>query len=313
VGSAPRQTESDVEVSVYDWRDPHYFNEDQRNRLAALMTQGAALLSDRFAHFCHSEFNVKAASIKQHYAADLACKIRLDEGFALPFGPDPDQPCGFLVVGTEAALDWATRLLGDSESNGDSERAISSLEESLLSDLMTASAEAVLDLLSSSEDLQVGSNLCRGGATMPYGATDEVGHIVFEIQEADAEQKAELSFVLPCSMLAPVVGKTLSAETQPGQEQLAQVLMEHVQQMPVTVTARLASIRLSFEEMFDLAPNDVLLIDKPMEEPLDVIVDGRTVFRGRPAQSNGQYAIFVTDCTAERANQTTAPPPTERA
>ncbi|UCD50010.1 MAG: FliM/FliN family flagellar motor switch protein, partial [Phycisphaerales bacterium] len=152
-----------------------------------------------------------------------------------------------------------------------------------------------------------------GCPAMPYGPTDEICHVVFEIQEAEAEQKAELSFVLPCSLLAPAVGKALSAEAQPSREQLAQVLMEHVQQMPVTVTARLASIRLSFEEVFDLAPNDVLLIDKPIEEPLDVIVDARTVFRGRPAQSHGQYAIFVTDCTAERVNQTATQPAAHQA
>lgn len=313
VGSAPNQTEPNVEVSVYDWRDPHYFNEDQRNRLAALMIQGAALLSDRFVHFYHSEFNVKAASIKQHYAADLAGQIRLDEGFSLPFGPEPNQPCGFLVVGAETALDWAKRLLGDSENNGDSERTISSLEESLLSDLLTAGAEAVLGLLGDRDNLKVDGTLGHGCLTLPYGPTDEICHIVFEIQEAEAGQKAELSFVLPCRVLAPMVGKALSAEAQPSQEQLAQVLMEHVQQMPVTVTARLASVRLSFADVFDLAPNDVLLIDKPVEEPLDVIVDGRTVFRGRPAQANGQYAIFVTNCTAERANPTTPQPATQRA
>jgi flagellar motor switch protein FliN len=310
VGSAPTQTEPDVEASAYDWRDPHYFNEDQRNRLAAMMTQGAALLSDRFVHFYHSEFNVKATSIKQHYAADLNSHIRLDEGFSLPFGPDADHPCGFLAVGAEVALNWATRLLGDSESNDEPGRVISSLEESLLSDLLAASAEAVLESLGDSQNLQAGSNLCRSGAAVPYGPTEEICHVVFQIQEAEAEETAELSFVLPCSTLAPAVGKALAAEVQPSAEQLARLLMEHVQKMPVTVTAHLAAIRLSFEEVLDLGPDDVLLIDKPIEEPMDVIVDGRTVFRGRPAQSNGQYAVFVTECTTESARPTTPPPAT---
>ncbi len=310
VGSAPTQTEPDVEASPYDWRDPHSFDEDQRNRLAAMMTQGAALLSDRFVHFYHSEFNVKATSIKQHFAADLNSHIRLDEGFSLPFGPAPDQPCGFLAVGAEAALDWATRLLGDSEGNDDPDRVISSLETSLLSDLLAASAEAVLGSLGDSHNLQASSNLCQGGAPVPYGPTDEICHVVFQIQEAEAEEMAELSLVLPCSTLAPALGKALSTEVQPSAEQLSRLLMEHVQKMTVTVTAHLAAIRLSFEEILDLGPDDVLLIDKPLEEPMDVIVDGRTVFRGRPAQSNGQYAVFVTECTTESARHTTPPPAT---
>lgn len=308
VGSAPSQTQFDGAVSVYDWRDPHYFNEEQRNRLAAMMTQGAALLSNRFVHFYHCEFNAKVVSIREHFAADLADHIRLDEGFSLAFGAAPDHPCGFLAVGNEVGRVWATRLLGDSEGSEDPDRTISSLEESLLSDLLKASTQAVLSSLGEGEPLEVADNLLRGCPTLPYESTDEICHMVFQVQEAESQEQAEVSVVVPCKVLAPTVGKALSAGTPPSKDQLARLLMEHVQQMPVTVTARLAAIRLSFEEVLDLGPNDVLLIDKPVEEPLDVIVDGRTVFRGRPAQSNGQYAVFVTDCTAACANQIATPP-----
>ena len=304
VGSAPAGVEPEVEAATYNWRDPHYFDEDQRNRLAAMMAQVAALQSDRFLHFYKSEFNVKTASISQHFAGDLARQIDLDQGFCLPFGPDPDQPCGFLIVAAEVGLDWATRLLGDSETNDDPNRPISSLEESLLSDLLTAIAETFLRPLSVDQEFQIAANLSKGCPAIPYDITEEICRIVFQIQQAKAEETAEASFVLPCAMLAPAVGKSLAAEAQPSTEQLARLLMEHVQRMPVTVTARLATTRLSFEEVLDLGADDVLLIDKPIEEPVDVIVDGRTVFRGRPAQSKGQCAVLVTECAAEDANKT---------
>jgi len=307
VGSAPGPAEPDIEAVAYDWRDPHYFNDDQRNRLAAVMTQIAALLSDRFVHFYKDEFNVKAASITQHFAAELARQIDPDQGFSLPFGPTADQSCGFLAVASETGLDWATRLLGDSETNNDPDRAISSLEESLLSDLLTSLAETFLGPLGDSQNPQAAGTLCKGCPAIPYDVTEEICRIVFEIRQGDAQQAAEASFVLPCHLLAPVVGKRLAVEARPSEEQLAPLLMEHIQQMPVTVTTRLAATRLSVEEVLDLGPDDVLLIDNPITEPVDVIVNGRTVFRGRPARSDGQYAIFVTECTTERASKT-APP-----
>ena len=304
VGSAPGSAEEVPEVTAYDWRDPHYFNEDQRNRLAAVMTQVAALMSDRFAHFYNSEFNVKAVSITAHFAEDLARQIEPDQGFSLPFGPDSDHPCGFLIVGTEAALDWATRLLGDSEANNDPDRVMSALEESLLSDLLTAVARTFLDPLGTNPSLEPTGHLGKGCPAVSYEPTEEICQIVFQIQKADAAETAEVSFVLPCRVLAPSVGKALSAEAKPPQEQLARLLMEHVQQMSVAVTVRLAATRLSFEEVLDLSPDDVLLIDKPMEEPVDVMIEGQTVFRGRPAQSNGQYAVFVTECAADPTSKT---------
>ena len=308
VGSAPTTVEPDGEVVLYDWRDPHYFSEDQRNRLAALMTQVAALLSDRFAHFYKSEFNVRPKSIAQHFVADLVRQIDPNQGFSLSFGPDPEAPCGLLLVASETALGWATRLLGDSEGNDDPDRPISSLEESLLADLLTAVAETVLSPLRDQQELHIGADLSKGCPTMSYESTDAICRIIFEVQQTGTDEKAEISFVMPCSLLAPAVGKLLLAETQPSQEQMAQLLMEHVQQMPVTVTARLASTRLCFEEILDLGPNDILLIDKPVAEPMDLIVDGRAVFRGRPARSSGQFAVYVTECIAEVKDGTATNP-----
>jgi len=308
VGSAPADIPADVETTAYDWRDPHYFNEDQRNRLAAVMTQVAAVLSERFVHFYKAEFNVTTASISQYYAGDLARQIDPDRGFSLPFGPDPDQLCGFLAVGSKAALGWATRLLGDSEANDDPNRAISSLEESLLSDLLTALTETFLRPISTDQALQIAANLCKGCPAVPYEVTEAIVRIVFQVQQVATEETAEISFILPCHLLAPAVGKPSLTEAQPPQDQLARLLMEHVQQMPVTVTARLATTRLSFAEVLDLSADDILLIDKPIEQPVDVIVDGRTVFYGRAAQVKGQYAVFVTDCAADGTAKTTTAP-----
>jgi hypothetical protein len=58
VGSTPVPAEVTAEAALYDWRDPHYFDEDQRNRLAAIMSQVAAVLSERCVHFFNSEFEV---------------------------------------------------------------------------------------------------------------------------------------------------------------------------------------------------------------------------------------------------------------
>jgi flagellar motor switch/type III secretory pathway protein FliN len=215
--------------------------------------------------------------------------------------------CGFLAVASEVALDWVTGLLGDSEASDDPDRMISSLEESLLSDLLLALGAAFLSPLGGSENWHLGNGILRGCPGMPYDATEALCRIVFQIQQAE-EAPTEVSFVLPGSALAPLVGKPLPLADPPAQEALAPLLMEHLQEMPVTVTAQLASTRLRFEEILDLEPDDVLLIDKPITEPVDVMIDHRTVFRGHPAKSEGQYAIFVTACTTGDANEAASPP-----
>ena len=309
VGEDPTAGLEEPEAVLYDWRDPHYFNEDQHNRLAAVMSQAAALLSERFVHFYKTEFKVSPTSINQHFAEELPRLVDPDQGFSLSMGTTPDRPSGLLAVAAQTALDWATRLLGDSEADNDPNRAISSLEESLLSDLLTSLVEAFVCSLADAGGWQVGESIVKGTPAMPYEPTEAICRIVFQVQQAD-ETPVEISFVLSGSALAGVVGKALPQPVTATQEQLAPLLMEHVQEMPVTVTARLANTRLSFEEILHVGPDDILLVEKPISEPMDIIVDGRAVFRGRPAQSAGKYAVFVTECTAGGSGDAAATPAT---
>jgi flagellar motor switch protein FliM len=78
-----------------------------------------------------------------------------------------------------------------------------------------------------------------------------------------------------------------------------------LQQVPVTIRATLTSTTLTFQEILDLGPGDILLLDKPVDGPAELIVNGRTVFRGRPAQSQGQYAVVIHESEAAGQQTTT--------
>jgi len=299
VGSTPVPAEVTAEAALYDWRDPHYFDEDQRNRLAAIMSQVAAVLSERCVHFFNSEFEVVPASITQHFAADAARHAKVEQSFALTFGPAQKPPCGFLAIGAAVALDWVTRLLGDSESDQDPNRPLSSLEESLLSDLAGAITEAFLDSLRPHQDLKAASQVSREAAPVSFEPTDPICRIVFRIRRAEAETASEVTFMVGGPTLAPVLGKSIPAKPNVKQDELSRLLMEHVHRMPVTMCARLASMRLSVEEVLERAPGDVRLLDKGLDEPVDLILRNETVFRGRPAQKDGQYAVLITERAAD--------------
>jgi flagellar motor switch protein FliM len=47
-----------------------------------------------------------------------------------------------------------------------------------------------------------------------------------------------------------------------------------------------------------LRPGDILLLDKKVDEPVELIIQGQTFFRGRPAKSAGRYAVVITEQTS---------------
>mgnify|MGYP001015058637 CR=1 FL=1 len=307
VGSAPAEEQTPGEVLEYDWRDPHWLSTDQVNRLAAVMSQVAATLGHVLTRFFNHKFEVSPTAVTQHFANDLPRLIEVNRFHFAAFGPDERPACGFLAISSETTTDWATRLLGDTESAGAPDRPLSSLEESLLSDLVTAVLDTFLASLRPHETLKSNGRLAKGQPAAHFEVTEEICRVIFQVKEADKTDSSDITFLLSCSRLAALVGKTPAPAPRATPQELSKTLMEHLQQMPVTVTARLATATVGFQEILDLGPGDILLLDKPIHEMMELVVEGRTAFRGRPARSNGQYAVLVRESQAPAVQTTVAP------
>jgi flagellar motor switch protein FliM len=56
---------------------------------------------------------------------------------------------------------------------------------------------------------------------------------------------------------------------------------------------------LTFEEIVNLQVDDILVLDKRIDQPAELIVDDRTYYYGCPAKSAGKYAVTITNMAAE--------------
>jgi flagellar motor switch protein FliM len=277
----------------------------QHSRLAQVLGQVATRMAEIFARSRSSPFEVSLKALTQHFAGDLCRRMELDQDYCLTFAPDKGQPCGFVSISPQTTIAWATWLLGDSDSTRAPNQALSALEESLLSDLLTAVLEAFLAPLRAQHGLKPAGTPCKGQPCIQFELTEEAARIVFQVKSADPGEACEIVFVLPCSRLAALAGKTATAAPpKVSPQELSQALMEHLQEMPVTITAILASTTLMFQEILDLNPGDILLLDKPVDGLAELIVNGRAGFRGRPARSEGQQAVVIVESEAGNTQQT---------
>lgn len=309
VGSAPVQEQTAGNAAPYDWRDPHYLNADQHNRLAAVMSQAAARFADILTRFFRHDFDVSPTAVTQHFAGDLPRLLDPNSSYCVTFSPEKGPSCGFLATTSQTTVTWASRLLGDAEAAGDPNRSMSSLEESLLSDLVAAVLDAFLASLRPHETLQGEGRLSKGRPNIPFDRTEEICKVVFRVKESDKEESTDLTFILSCSRLAALVGKSVAPAARTTPQELSQTLMEHLYQMPVTVQARLATAQIGFQELLDLGPGDILLLDKPIHEMVVLTVENRTAFQGRPAQSGGRYAVLIREGPPKQEQAHAGPQP----
>jgi len=303
VGSARVAEDAVTQFPVHDWRHPHYFTGDQLGRLSAVAGQVAATVAGQLEHFFHCEMTVTAAPITQQFAGALREITASEERYYLPFGPAKDGPCGLFSVTARTALRWVTWLLGDAEMKDDTNRPLASLEESLLSDLVGAVVETLLAALRPHQDLHASERITREAPMLRCEPTHEICMITLDVAKKGSNKEDDALFLLPCSTLDALAGKSRQAVRAIPAEELSRILIDHVALMPVTITARLARIMVRSEEFLDLESGDILLLDKPVAEPVELLVDGRVAFRGRPASVGGSRAVLILESAVQTAAQ----------
>jgi len=295
IGSRPTEDSAQIEAAEYNWNQPHYFNRSQLNKLDDFIQKTGKVIARKFSALCPGEFNVEIVSTSQHFANEIVGQA-LDvkqNNYYLAFGTDPANSCGFLGIPTRTAFIWTAQMLGDAESEEESREDLSTLEESLLLDIATAIVEALSD---SHKDcnFQPAKNIARRLLPLQLEGTEELCRFAFNIKKTNSRD-TEVYFLVFCESLEPIVGKADQTDEKFSTEDISKATLGHMQEILVTITAQLAATTLTLDELMELQPDDILLLDKKIDEPIELVIDSRTVFRGRPAKSQGCHAAVITE------------------
>jgi flagellar motor switch protein FliN/FliY len=89
---------------------------------------------------------------------------------------------------------------------------------------------------------------------------------------------------------ASVTSTALAADVATGTGALDRLL-----DVQLAMTLRFGAKRLLLREVLDLSPGAVVELDRKVQEPVDLLLDGRLVARGEVVVIDGSYGLRVTD------------------
>ncbi|MHC4531360.1 MAG: FliM/FliN family flagellar motor switch protein [Planctomycetota bacterium] len=293
IGSQVVDENDKVEAAEYNWLQPHCFSSKQLKKLDSFTEKALQGCAEKFAQLYNNDFNVTITSTTQHFAYEFAAPEKAQNDYYLTIDTE-GQTFGLVGIPSQTAIIWATQLLGDSKAAEDTDRDLSQLEQSLLFDIASGIIKALSDSYDN-YDLHPAGEVVRGQQYIELKGTEELCKITFSVKEADSENASEAYFLILCDKLKPVVGQNVQAGKDSSSETIAKAMLGHVHRFPVSVTAQLASTVLTFEEIMSLQVDDVLLLDKGVKEPAELIVEGQTIFRGQPVKADNNHAVVITE------------------
>ena len=121
----------------------------------------------------------------------------------------------------------------------------------------------------------------RAGEDTPAAALLEV-HLSAALVATLRAGKTEVA--KPSAQSSPIIPREQS-----------QIKLDLLMDVELAVTLRFGSRQLLLREVLDLNPGSVVDLDRQINDPIDVLLDGRLVARGEVVVLNGNYGVRVTE------------------
>lgn len=168
-------------------------------------------------------------------------------------------------------------------------------------DAATVQKERLLTALQST-CLQLEAALSKTGArTIQVELVDGPtlrDHEVVELQCDPASEGAESSFkmfvCISAKLLADLQEASAAPFVFPHASDTAGTNLDLVMDVELNVTLRFGQRQLALREVLELASGSVVELDRQVDEPIELILDGKVVARGEAVIIDGNYGIRVT-------------------
>jgi len=283
-----------AEAADYDWNAPCSFTLAQLKKLEQFVARARTKIAGMLSAQLHEEVQLQPDRPSQHYAARLSLLEDHADSYYVPITREGGEQCGLVVIHGELARGWVAKVLGSAESIAGQERELSSLESTLMQDIVAAAVEAL-----STEFQTIGGRTLQCGrqvyakAALP-DAKGEDEYCVLAFRAGEGNDQAAISFVLASNVLAEAIGVGAGNQSdRKPPEEARKDLLVCIEQASVTATARLPTFNLMLREVISLEAGDVLVTDTRTDWPVELLVGCKTVLSGYPVSCDGRYALQI--------------------
>jgi flagellar motor switch protein FliN/FliY len=123
-------------------------------------------------------------------------------------------------------------------------------------------------------------------------ASDESTTFTLHLNGAGKSAQVELWFSLNSKFSASI--KSLRAEREGATEDESSANLDLVLDVELNVTLRFGQRQLSLREVLDLTSGSVVELDRQVDEPVELVLDGKVVARGEAVIIDGNYGMRIT-------------------
>jgi len=272
----------------FDWRTPYVFTQDQLQKLSAFGTKAMSRVTAGLAKVMRSDLPLEPLP-----AGTMYFREAVGEGsyytLALLAG---STPTGLIRIDAGVASSCVEKLLGGAGKLPGDDRELSSLELSLLQDLISGVSTAFSTTFreAGGQVFGNGAELVKNKLAVPLDDSREMIQFPLAVK---GQATPVMSVILPCELM-DFVSRGLAKPQPPATaEQNKKAMLQVLNEVSLMGEVWFAPAATTMQDVLALEAGDVLLLPQGLDEPLSVTIQGRAVLAAVLGSRRGKYALEV--------------------
>ncbi len=304
------ELEPEEKIKTYNFASPKKFTKDQLKSLNNFLETFARIISSYFTNALHSITEVSVAQTEEQRYFEFANAIP-DSTLVGVIGFEPEnssygETTMLMELSTSFGYLLVDRLMGGSGEPTILQRDYTEIETALLEHVMQKISKTMKDawqtyfpLETSFKGIQTNGRLIQA-----FSPQDIVLIVSFDIKEDTFE--GTMNLCMPADKFEEVINNLTSKYTQgvkqqdvDKENQKKELLMDYLKKSDLNIEAYLDNCTMSFEEVTELRVDDVLVLNKHIDDNIEVRIEGMSWYAARMGESNGKKAIKLVKSLSE--------------
>ena len=299
---APVESEPEERIKTYNFASPKKFTKDQLKSLNNFLETFARIVSSYFTNALHSICEVTVSQLEEQRYFEFNNAIP-DSTLVGIIGFEPEsssygETTLLLELPTSFGYLLIDRLMGGNGEPTILQRDFTEIETALLDHVMQKITKTMKDAWQTYFPLETDFKAIQtnGRLIQAFSPQDIVLIVSFDIKEEFYEGTANLC--MPADKFEEVIGNLsqkysqgVRQQDQDKEKQKQELLMDYLKRSDLNIEAYLDKCTMSFEEVTDLRVNDVLMLNKRIDDDIEVHIEGMPWYSARMGESNNKKAI----------------------
>ncbi len=282
---------SRLKYRVYDFRRPEKLSKEQVRHLRVYFGRFGRGVTNYLTSLSRTSVDLTLVEVDQTSYGQVF-RPQSIPALLCPFAVD-DNSQGMLKLSLHQLFVLIDRLMGGEGSGTVPIRPLTAFERSVASDIAQKILDLYAEVLAAPKGHYVLEMLDTDERVLPRTQASDEFMVKASYSLRIGSTCGQLIVYTPLGALSAVIGQmhreTIVSHEVDDERSVPQVLCS----LPLEVTVELGTLFLTAGEIAELAPGDVLPLDKSESDPVRVLVGGVCRFKGRPGISGRKLAVVI--------------------